>query len=372
MDLDFTSEQEMLRKSVAEFLVKECPFDQVKELEDSEQGYSDKMWKKMAKLGWMELFFPEEYGGLEDPFVDVTIIMEEMGKRAFPSPFFSTVIQCGVILVEGGSGKQKKELLPKIAGGKLIMALAQLEVEASYLPMGINMVAQPSGDGYVLNGTKMFVLDANIADKLIVVAQAGDQGISLFLVDAKSSGITCTKMPTVGKDNNCEVVFKDVAVSKDDMIGKPGEGWEILEKMTEKGIVAKCAEMLGGCKEAIDQTTAYAKQRVQYGTPIGGFQAIQHYMANMRVAYDTSLSYLHKVVWMIDEGMEASKEISALKAQVNEQYKFITERSIQIHGGIGTTREFDIGLFYRRAKASEYVLGDTDHHYELIAQALDM
>ncbi len=372
MDLDYTKEQDMLRKSVDEFLTKECPFDEVREIEDSEVGYSSAMWKKMAKLGWMELFFPETYGGLEDPFGDMAIIMEEMGKKAFPSPFFSTVIQCGLTLVEGGSDKQKKDLLPKIISGKLILSLAQLEEEGSYLPTGINMPAQRTDGGFILNGIKMFAMDANIADKLIVAARVGDEGIALFLVNAKDAGITCTKMDAIGKDNLCRLIFKDVKVEETDLLGKVGEGWDILEKISVKATLAKCAEMLGGCKESIEMTNEYAKQREQYSTPIGGFQAIQHYMADMQVAYDTSLYYLHKVSWMIDKGLDVTKEISALKAQVNEQYKFITERAVQIHGGIGTTREFNIGLFYRRAKAFEYVMGDTDHHYAKLAEALEL
>ncbi len=372
MNLDFTSEQEMLRKSVAEFLAKECPFETVKEIEESDEGYLPKLWKKMAELGWMEVYFPEAYGGYSDPFMDVMIIMEEMGKAAYPSPFFSTVILCGLILTEGGTEDQKNALLPKIANGKLIMALAQYEEEASYQPTGIRMPAELSGDQYVLNGTKMFVTDANIADKLIVAADVKDAGITLFLVDAKDPGITCTKMPAIGMDNTCEVIFKDVKVSKDDVVGNPGRGWEILERMFPKAIIAKCAEMMGSCKVSIDMTASYAKERVQYGKPIGGFQAIQHYMANMQLGYDTSINYLYKVAWMADEGMDVTKEVSALKAQVNEQYKYISERGVQIHGGVGTTREFNIALFYRRAKAAEYVLGDTDYHYEKLAQALGM
>ena len=371
MDLDFNKEQEMLRKSVAEFLSKECPFDTVREIEDSATGYDKKMWQKMAKLGWMEIHFPEAYGGLGDPFVELTIILEEMGKKAFPSPFFSTVILCGLTLMEGGSEKQKKTLLPKIAAGKLIMSLAQYEEEADYREAGINLSAQPEGDDYILNGTKMFVLDANIADLLIVAART-PKGVTLFLMNPKTSGVCIQKLQTIGRDNNCVVTLENVKISKNDMIGGPGKGWQIMEKMTPKATVAKCAEMLGGCQESIAMTATYAKERVQYGTPIGGFQAIQHYMADMRIAYDTSIYYLHKVAWMLDEGLDVTKEVSALKAQVNEQYKFITERAVQIHGGIGTTREFNIGLFYRRAKAFEYILGDTDYHQNKIADALGL
>lgn len=371
MDLDFSKEQDMLRKSVAEFLAKECPFDTVREIEDSPDGFDRKIWKKMAKLGWMEIHFPEAYGGLGDPFVDVTIIMEEMGKKAFPSPFFSTVVLCGEVLLKGGSEAQKSEILPKIAAGKKVVALAQYEEEVSYRESGIQLAAEPDGDDTILNGKKMFVLDANVADDLIVAARTAE-GVTLFLVDAKAPGVSIEKMQTIGKDNNCAVTLEKVRVSKDALLGEPGMGWAILEKAAPRATVAKCAEMLGACEEAIAMTAAYAKQRVQYGTPIGGFQAIQHYMANMRVAYDTSIYYLHKVVWMLDQGMDASKEVSALKAQVNEQFKFITERAVQIHGGIGTTREFNIGLFYRRAKAFEYILGDTDYHMDKLADALGM
>jgi len=372
MDLAYTKEQNMLRKSVDEFLAKECPFDQVREIEDSEAGYSSAIWKKMAKLGWMELYFPEACGGLGDPFGDVAIILEEMGKKAFISPFFSTVIQCGLILMEGGSEKQKKTMLPRIASGNLILSLAQLEEEGSYLETGINLLAQLRDGGYELNGIKMFALDANIADQLIVVARVKNVGVSLFLVDARDPGITCTKLSAIGKDNLCRLEFKNVIVNPENLIGKIGEGWKILQRTEARATLAKCAEMLGGCAESIRMTVEYAKQREQYSTPIGGFQAIQHYMANMQLAYDTTLYYYHKVVWMIDEGLDVTREISALKAQVNEKFKFITERAVQIHGGIGTTREFNIGLFYRRAKAFEYVMGDTDYHYAKLAKALDL
>ena len=214
-----------------------------------------------------------------------------------------------------------------------------------YQRNGWTYVLQASGDGYVLNGTKLFVTDANVADKLIVAARAGDAGVTLFLVDARDPGITCTKLPTIALDNTCEVNFKDVKVAKADVIGSPGEGWNIIEKVAQKAMVAKCAEMLGASKATLDMTAAYAKQRVQYTKPIGGFQIIQHYMANMLLGYETSVNYMYKVAWMIDEGMDASKEASALKAQVNEQNKFITERGVQIHGGVGTTREFDVALF---------------------------
>lgn len=371
MDLTYTTEQAMLRKSAAEFISKECPFDSVKEIEESEEGYSASTWKKMAKLGWMELYFPEKYGGLGDPFVNITILMEEMGKRAFPSPFFSTVIMGGLILLEGGSEEQKKKLIPKLISGSLILALAHHEEDAGYSPSSISARAVSFENGYRLIGSKLFAMDANIAVFLIVSALT-DEGISLFLVDSAKQGIECRKMPTIGKDNTCAVTFKDVHLTKDDMIGRPGDGWLILEKVMPRAILAKCAEMLGGCETALKMAITYAKQRVQYGVPIGGFQVIQHYLADMKTAFDTTLYYYHRVAWMIEEGLECTREISALKARVNKVYKHVTDRSIQIHGGIGTTREFNVGLFYRRAKSSESMLGDSEYHYERIAEQLGL
>ncbi|MFH1481429.1 MAG: acyl-CoA dehydrogenase family protein [Pseudomonadota bacterium] len=370
MDLDFTSEQEMLRDAASKFFVNECPYAKVKELEESEEGYDPNLWLKMAELGWQGLLFPEEYGGYGGQFLDMVILLEEMGKMVFPSPFFSSVIQCGLVIMEGGTEDQKKTIIPQIAEGSLILALAQYEEDGSYNPLDFQMSAQAQGDQYALNGTKLFVMDANVAHKLVVAAKTGDGEISLFLVDAHDPGVTITKMPTIGKDNNCEVIFRDVKVSKENVIGPLGSGAETLEKMSVKAAVAKAAEMLGGCKSCIDITADYAKQREQYGKPIGGFQVIQHYMANMLTEYDTSQNYLYRVACMIDEGEEFAMDASALKACVNEVYKFISERGVQIHGGIGTTREGDIGLFYRKAKAFEYVCGDTDVHYEKVFEHL--
>lgn len=372
MDLDFTPEQEMLRKSISELLNKECPYDRVKEIEESDIGYAPDIWKKMAKLGWLEINIPEAYGGLGDPFINTAIIMEEIGKKAFPSPYFSTAVWGSLILAEGASHTQKKALFPEIAKGKLILALAQLEEDGGLEAEAINMQAEISGDRFLLSGTKLFVLDANIADKMIVVSRVPDKGITLFLVDAKTPDITCRKMPSIGMDNNCEVTFNQVSVNQSDIIGDIGKGWDILETVSQKATVAKCAEMLGGCLASIQMTAAYAKQRIQYDTPIGGFQVIQHYMADMKIGYDLCINFLNKVVWMIDEEMDVHKERSVLKAQISDHYKSITEKAVQIHGGVGTTREFNIGLYYRRAKAFDYFLGDSDYHYNKLASALSL
>jgi alkylation response protein AidB-like acyl-CoA dehydrogenase len=369
MNLDFTTEQNTFRESVQRFLANECPFSKVRQLEESEEGFAPELWSRMAGLGWFGMCFPEQYGGYGGEFMYTVILQEEIGRACYPSPFFSTVLQCGLTILEGGTEEQKTELLGKISEGSLIMALAQIEEDASYLSSGIRMKATRRGDRYILNGAKMFVMDANVAHQLIVAAET-EEGITLFLVEAKAPGIACTKLPTIGMDNCCRLVFKEVSVPEKDILGRPGKGWETLQKMAPRATVAKAAEMVGGCRGAIDITAQYAKERVQYGKPIASYQAIQHFMANMSLAYDTGWSYLYKVASLIDAGEDVSVEASILKSAMNENYPFISERACHIHGGIGTTREADIGLFFRRAKAFSYLMGDTEYHDNKVAEAI--
>ena len=370
MNLDFTTEQKMIKDEAMKFLKKECAYDRVKELEESELGYDPKMWKKMADLGWMALIFPEEYGGDGGQFIDVALILEAMGSMVVPSPFFSTVIQCGLILLEAGSKKQKEELLPAIIDGDLIMALAQYEEDGSYHVSDMAMAAEAGDDGYRLDGTKLFVHNANIAGKLIVAAKTGVDRAGLFLVDANAAGVVIHKLPTIALDNTCAVTFDKVVVSKDAVIGDLGSAEDILRKMNALAAVAKSSEMLGGCKACIDMTIEYAKQRVQYGKPIGGFQVIQHYVSNMLIEYDTNYNYLHYVISKIDSKEDFENDAYALKANTNEAYKFISERGVHIHGGIGTTREGNPGLFFRRVKADEVICGDTPTFLDAVFEGL--
>ena len=374
MDLDFSKEQELIRKSAGQFIAKECPFDLVRELEESDAGYSKAMWRKMQEIGWLDLIIPEAYGGFGSDFMDMVIIQEELGKRVVPSPFFSTIIVSGLTILEGGTEEQKKDLLPRIGDGSLLVSLAQYEEDGSYHQSGVRMTARRKDGYYELSGTKMFVSDANIVDKLIVVAKAddNDDGLTLFLVDTDTPGVSVSKLPTIAKDNTCAVYFDAVQVPETNLLGEKGNGWAALEKMYLKAYVAKAAEMIGACKACTDMTASYTKERVQYGKPIGGNQAIQHFMANMLIAYDTIHEYLYRVACMIDNGEDASLEASILKASANENFKFISERAIQLHGAIGTTREFDIALFFRRAKSWEFVCGDTDFHYEKIVQRAEV
>ena len=378
MDIKFNEEQEMLRKSARDFLTAECPKTKVRELEESDEGYSSELWGKMAGLGWMGLAIPEEYDGMGMTFQDLTVLLEEMGRNILPGPFICTVVQGAYAILEAGNAEQKKEFLPKIANGKVIFTTALMEPGGIYYePDGINMKAAAKGDEFVIKGTKVFVELANIADYLICAARTkdgskGEDGISVFIVDAKSPGLNCEIMPTIAFDKQCEVRFDDVVVPKSSMLGELDKGWPLVQKVMHKAAIAKCAESIGGMQASVDLTVAYCKERVQYDRPIGAFQALQHIMSDMWIFTQTSKYLVYQVSWMESENIPCAMEASMAKAYVNENYKWVTERTVSLHGGIGTSREHDAGLYYRRAKAADNAFGDTDYHKDLVADRIGL
>lgn len=378
MDIAFTEEQEMLRSTASDFLAKECPKTLVRELEeDEEKGYSPEVWKKMAELGWMGLVIPEEYDGMGMTFQDLAIILEEMGRNILPGPFFCTVVEGALPILDFGSDEQKSEFLPKIASGELIFTMAHLEPNGAYGASGIAAKAAAKDDSFVISGTKLFVEMAQVADYLICVTRtkegaSPEDGITLFIVDAKSPGISCKVIPTIGMDKLCEVRFEGVTVPKANMLGELDKGWPIVEKVMERGATAKCAESLGGIQASVDMTVAYSKERVQYDRPIGAFQALQHIMADMWITLQTTKYLVYEAVWMESEGLPCAKMAAMAKAYVNEAYKWVTERAVSLHAGIGTSRDHDVGLYYRRAKAADIAFGGTDLHREVVAKELGL
>ncbi|MCK4331211.1 MAG: acyl-CoA/acyl-ACP dehydrogenase [Dehalococcoidia bacterium] len=376
MDLAFSEAQEILRKMARDFLSTECPKTMVRELQDSEEGYSPELWKKMAELGWMGLIVPEEYEGMGYGFQDLTVLLEETGRNILPGPLVPTVTSTFPIL-DAGSEEQKKQFLPKIAAGELILTTALLEAEGTLSASTIAAKATQKGDDFVINGTKLFVEMAHVADYLICASRTKDgtspeEGITLFIIDAKSPGIASEVIPTIALDKLCEVRFKDVLVPKKNVLGELDKGWPIIQKMLEKGALAKCAESIGGMQAAVEMTLAYSKERVQYGRPIGAFQALQHMIADMWSSMETSRYLVYEAAWMESEGLPCAKEVSMAKAYVNEAYKYVTKWAIRLHGGIGTSRDHDIPLYYHKAKAADIAFGDTDFHRELVAQKIGL
>ena len=378
MDFGFSEEQEMLRKSARDFLAKECAMTYVRQMMEDERGFRDEQWQQMAGLGWMGLVLPEEHGGAGLDFVDLIVVLEEMGRVVLPGPFFSTVVLGGVALAEGGSAAQKKELLPKLAAGKLRVTLAQLEPSARWDAEGIALEARPAGGGYKLSGTKLFVPDAHTADLLIVAGRApgstGAEGVSLFLVDAKAPGVTTTLLKTMDQTRKlCEVALRDVSVPAERVLGPAGQGWKLLERVTDRGKVGLCAEMCGGAQKVLEMSVDYAKVREQFGRPIGSFQAIQHKCANMLVEVESSKSATYYAAWAVaNDVLEASLAAAMAKAYCSDAYRHTAGEGIQIHGGIGFTWEHDMHIYFKRAKSSEVTFGDATWNREIVAQLIGL
>jgi alkylation response protein AidB-like acyl-CoA dehydrogenase len=380
MDFGFSDEQDMLRQTARAFLEEHCPTTFVRQMMEDDKGYSPDLWKEMAELGWLGLAFPEAYGGQGLGFVDLTVILEEMGAALLPSPFLSTVLLAGQTILIGGSEAQKKTYLPRIAEGSLIATLAMTEPSGRFDADGITAVkATPEGEGFSISGTKLFVADAHVAELMVVAArtkEAGNKsfGISLFLVDRNSPGVSVTLLKTMDQTRKqCEVVFDHVRVGHDRLVGMVDMGWPILQKVLNLATVSLCAEMVGGAQRVLDLSVAYAKERVQFGRPIGSFQAIKHKCAEMMLQVESAKSAAYYAAWAVDEDVpEAPLAVSMAKAYCSDAYRHTAGEGIQVHGGIGFTWEHDMHLYFKRAKYAEFTFGDATYHRELVAQELNL
>lgn len=377
MDFGLSHEQEMLRTSARDFLQKECPKQLVRQVDESDRGYSPELWRKMSDLGWMGLPFPSQYGGGDGSFLDLMVLIEAMGYNVVPGPFFSTVVLGGLTVLAAGKESQKANLLPKVASGELMLTLALTEPTAKYDAASVKTTATRQNGGYVIAGTKLFVPDANVADYLLCVARTKktgrpENGITIFLVDSKAPGVRCTLLKTLARDKKCEVVFDNVAVPKENILGNLHQGWKVIEGVLEKAKVAKCAEMVGGSQAALDMAVAYAKERVQFNRPIGSFQAIQHYCANMVSDVDGSRFVTYKAAWKVSEGLPATMDVAIAKAWTGGAYSRVTLLAHQIFGAIGFTMDHDMHLYYRRAKAADIMFGDSAAQRAVVARELGL
>lgn len=377
MDFSFTEEQDMLRMSARDFLAKECPKARVREMAKDEKGYDPQIWHHMAELGWMGLVLPEEYGGMGASFMDLVILMEEMGRNILPGPFFSTVALCALPLLEYGSSEQKTRFLPQVAKGEAIWTFGLAESSGKYKASEVRLRAALKGTKCILRGHKLFVTDAHVADCMLVAGRTGEGkkpegGITLFIVNAREPNVKIEAIPTVGGDRQFKVDFDNVAVGGENILGRIGEGWAIADFILQRAAVLKCAEMCGACQAVLDMTSSYAKERVQFGRPIGSFQAIQHKLADMLIDVEAVQYLLYQAAWGVSVGSPSPWQISAAKAKANEAYQRICIEAIAAHGAIGYTMDHDVGLYYRRVKAAQFAAGDTDLHREVIAAELGL
>jgi alkylation response protein AidB-like acyl-CoA dehydrogenase len=374
MDLGLSETQEMLRNFARDFLEKECPEQHVREMEDDEKGYSPELWRKMADQGWQGLVVPEQYGGAGMGFMDLIILIEEFGRALLPGPFIPNAIATLAIL-EAGSEEQKQEYLPRIATGEQIWTLAFTEPSARFDAEGVELTAKQDGDAYVLNGTKLFVRDSHVADMMVVVARTegskGEDGITLLAVDAKAAGVTHTPLRTIASDKQTEIKFENVRVPAANVLGEPGKAWATFKRIMNKATVIECAYLVGLAQMDFDISVNYAKERVQFGRPIGSFQAIQHKAADMVTDVDGSRFIMYKAAWAVAEDEpDADEQVHMAKAWTSEATRRVVAHGQQIHGGIGFTKDYKIQLYFRRQKAAELAWGDSDHHRELVAQSM--
>lgn len=374
MDFDFSKEQVILKESARRFLEKECPKQLVRALTDDEKGYSPDLWGKMADLGWLGVTFPNVYGGTGGNFIDLVLLQEELGRTLMPSPFVPTVVLGGGTILDAGSEEQKQYFLPRIATGEIIVSLALLEPGGGLNSSSINVRATQAGEDFIIEGTKLFVPYAHVADYILCATRTDghkDQegGITLFLVDAHADGIHKKVLKTITGEKLCEVTFQSVTVHKSSIVGEFNRGWSIMEKALTEAALAECGWMVGGARWILDTAVAYAKERIQFGVPIGSFQAIQHKCSNILVDVDGATFITYYAAWLVSED-DQNKAIAASEAKCwcSDMYNRTASEGIQILGGIGFTLEHDMQLYFRRAKASEIAFGDSHYHREKLAQ----
>jgi len=377
VNFSLSEEQEMLRKSAREFLTAKCPKILVREMERDEKGYSPELWSEMAGLGWMGLVFPEEYAGSGMSFLDLAVLLEEMGRACLLGSFFSTVVLGGLPVLDAGSREQKAQYLPQLARGEAIFTLALTEASAQYDAASIRTRARRDKGAYIISGTKLFVPDAHIADYLLCVARTSERapaenGITIFIVKAKSPGIASTALKTLAGDKLYEVVFDGVRVAEEAILGGLGRGWGVVQRVMEQAAVGKCCEMLGAMQWMLEATINYAKERKQFGRPIGSFQAIQHYCANMATDVDGARFSTYQAAWRLSKGLPAAKEVAIAKAWANEAFGRVSTLAHQIHGAIGCTVDHDLQFYTRWGKAAELSFGDGDFYREVIAREMGL
>ena len=377
MDLALDETQQMLKNSARDFLSRECQSEVVRAMETEERGYSPELWDQMVTLGWTGLPFPEEHGGTAASFLDLAVLVEEIGRALAPVPFLSTVVLGGLTVLEAGDDEQRRQILPDICRGQALLTLAVVEEQATYSASGIRLHAQERDGGFVLNGTKMFVPDGQVADLMVVAARTSDgsdpqEGITLFLVPSASEGVEVRPQLTIASDRQAQVSFSNVGVPASSVLGQVGGGWPVLANALRRAAATKCVEMVGGADAVLEMTVEYVKNRVQFGRPVGSFQAVQHHCANMATEVEGSRLVAYQAAWRIAEGDDAAQEVAMAKAWVSDAYQRVCALAHQCHGAIGFTQEHNLQLYTRRARMQETAYGDGYYHRELMAQSLGL
>ena len=370
MDLSLTEEQELLRSTARDFMEREASKETLLEFDESDMGYSVDIWQKASDIGWLGMLVAEEYGGSGSSLTDTAVVYEQLGTGPLSGPFFSSGVLGGLIVSEAGSDEQRSRWLPNIASGREIVTLALTEPEYGWGAESVQMRAQPTDSGYVLNGTKLFVHDAKAATTLIcAVRSSGREGVTLLMVDARASGLSTRLLPGfmgwVG-----EVVFEDVEVPSDAILGELGGGWQPLQSAFRKAIPVLCAYKVGGAQSVFDMTIEYSRTRIQFGTPIGRFQRVQDHIVEMVNHLDAARWTTYEALWKLDAGRSDAASVHLAKAVASEGYYQGCNHSHEVHAGIGVVREYGLTLHTRMSRTLYHYLGDPRFHRRKIGDAL--
>lgn len=374
MALVLTEEQRMLKDAAHAFIEEKSPVIALRKLRDdkNEDGFDRALWGEMAEMGWAGILVPEEYGGLGFGFLGLGAVLEEAGRQLMASPLISTVVLAGTAVQTGGNEAQRKDILTAIATGDRLLAIA-FEEKPHHNPNLVETTAEAAGDGYKLNGKKVFVLDGHVADQLIVSARtsgnSGDRdGITLFLVDGNASGVTRTRTIMVDSRNAANIELSGVEVGADAVLGSVGGGADILEAALDAGRIALAAEMMGSADRAFEITLQYLKDREQFGVPIGSFQALKHRAAEMFCELELSKSVVMDALSALDDRRNDVPMMASLaKARLNDTFHLVGSESVQMHGGIGMTDEHDIGFYLKRSRVAGQTFGNSAYHRDRYA-----
>ncbi|HXD12674.1 MAG TPA: acyl-CoA dehydrogenase family protein [Xanthobacteraceae bacterium] len=376
MPLILNEEQVLVRDSARAFLADHGPVSHLRKLRDSRdaEGFSRALWKKFAEMGFCGVLVPEDLGGSGLGYVEAGVVMEEIGRNLTPSPFLSTSIVGATALLRDGNKARSRELLPKIAAGDLLLALA-VDERAKHAPSATALRAERSGNGFALTGDKCFVVDGHVADLLIVAARSAGapgetDGLTLFLVDAKAKGIETERSVMVDAHNAARIKFDRVQVDADAVIGEVDRGWRLLEGVLNAGRAAVAAELIGVGEGAFGRTLTYLKDRKQFGQPLGSFQALQHRAAHLFTELEITQAAVLKALQVLDSDFErAATIVSVAKARAGASATLAVQEAVQMHGGIGMTDEFDIGFFMKRARVGQELFGDAGFHADRVARS---
>jgi alkylation response protein AidB-like acyl-CoA dehydrogenase len=371
MDFNYTDEQNALRDTLSRFIAKDYPFEARRALAKSAEGFSRDHWKQFADLGLLALPFPEDFGGMNGNAVDTMLVMEAFGRGLVLEPYLATVVVAGHLIRDAGSVALKEALLPSIAGGELMLALAHYERGARYEVSRVDTAAKADGGGWTLSGAKAVVLGGGAADKLLVSAGTG-KGISLFLVDTKAAGVSVRSYMTQDGARAAEVRLDNVSVGADAIVGAQDGALPAIERALDYGIAAMCAESVGIMAALDEATLEYLKTRKQFGQPIGRFQALQHRMVDMVIATEQARSMAMMAAVKADstDAAERRRALSAARAYIGQQARFVGQQAVQLHGGMGVVDELNVSHWFKRLTMINATFGDVDHHLGLFSDTL--